>query len=152
MLKNLRSRAAPVLFAAAVALCAATACSTTELAKEEHRIHIERIDSEGATINRAYLSRDDAALILRGEIKRRPTDRGRIPGHLHITLIDLTGTPFKEADIGYMRSNTNSSFASFTAKLPVELAPGSTIIIKHYTSDTHDVYSAEPAWREVERK
>ncbi len=151
MLNNLRSRAATVLLAT-VALCAATACSTTELAKEEHGIHIEQIDSEGATIHRAYLSRDAEALFLRGEIKRRPTDRGRIPGHLHITLIDPAGKPFKEADIGYMRRSTNSSFASFTAKLPVEPAPGSTIIIKHFTSDTHDVYSAEPAWRDVEPK
>jgi len=150
MLKTIRNRYISGLLIAVIALFGATACSTTSLVKEENNIAIERVDSEGANISHAYLTRTDNQLLLRGEIKRRFTGRGPIPGHLHITLIDPQGKVIKEADIGYSRRNIKSSIATFNTKLPVDLTPGSTVQITHFSTDTHKTFPEEAMWRDSE--
>jgi len=148
MFKNISHRYISGLFIAIIALFGATACSTTSLVKENQDITIERIDSKGASISHAYLAGTGDQLSLRGEVKRRFTGRGPIPGHLHITLIDPQGTVIKEADIGYMRRNIKSSIANFNTKLPVDLAPGSTVQITHFSTETHETFPEEAVWRE----
>ena len=118
--------------------------------KEKNDINIERVDSKGANINHAYLINTGDKLSLRGEVKRRFTGRGPIPGHLHITLIDPQGKVIKEADISYMRRNVKSSIATFNTKLPVDLTPGSTVQITHFTTDTHQAFPKEAEWRDGE--
>lgn len=150
MFNEIRNRYISGLFIAAITLFGATACSTTSLVKEENNITIERVDSKGASISHAYLIHSGDKLSLRGEVKRRSTGRGPIPGHLHITLIDPQGKVIKEADIGYMRRSVKSSIASFNTKLPVDLAPGSKIQITHFGTDTHQTFPEETVWRDGE--
>ena len=147
---NIQNRYISSLFIAVIALFGATACSTTGLEKKENDINIVGVDSKGASIRHAYFIRTDDQLFVRGEVKRHMTGRGPIPGHLHITLIDPQGKVIKEADIGYIRHNVKSSIADFNAKLPVDLAPGSTVQITHFTSDTHKTFPQETEWRSVE--
>lgn len=150
MFKEIHNRYISSLFVAIIALFGATACSTTSLVKEKNDITIERVDSKRASISHAYLSRTGDQISLRGEVKRRFTGRGPIPGHLHITLIDPQGKVIKEADIGYMRRNVKSSIATFNTKLPVDLTPGSTVQITHFSTDTHKTFPEEAMWRDSE--
>jgi len=149
MFTKIHHRYISSLFVTLIALFGATACTTTSLVKNENNITIERVDSKGVTISHAYLTHTGDQLSLRGEVKRRFSGRGPIPGHLHITLLDSQGKLIKEADIGYMRRNVKSSVAKFSTKLPVELSPGSTVKITHFSSDTHDeVFPEEAMWRD----
>jgi len=150
MLNKINQHYFNIFTIAAITLLIATGCSTVGKVKEKEGISIERIDSQDASITHAYLTRSGNTLSVRGEVKRNRTGRGPIPGHLHITLIDPTGHTLKEADIGYMRRNTNSSMASFNATLPIELAPGSTIKITHFNTKTHKTFTEDAKWREGE--
>lgn len=132
---------------AVVTLLTATACSTTNVVKEDSSIKIERVDSKAALVTHAYLSKTGDETILNGEIKRQGHGRGPIPGHLHVTLIDPQGNTIKEADISYIRRSTNSSTATFSTHLPIALQPGSTIKIMHFDTKTHETYPNEGMWR-----
>ena len=141
------------LLIATMTLLGATACSTTSLVKgKEDGIKIERIDSKSATIGHAYLTRTDDKLLLRGEIKRRFTHRGSIPGHLHITLIDPQGKTIKEADIDYKRRNAKSSAATFNTELPVKLTTNSIVRITHFGAGTHQTIPEKNVWRDAHIK
>lgn len=148
MLKTPRTRYLSGLLVAVITLFAITACSKASLVKEESGISIERVDSKIASINRTYLTRADNQLLLRGEVKRRFPGRGAILGYLNITLIDPQGKTIKDADIGYKRRSVKSSFATFSARLPVELAPGSTVRITHFAPVTNNTFSEEIMWRD----
>lgn len=148
MFNSIRNRSIRNTLAAIITLLIATACSTTNLVREEHGITIERIDSDKATISNAYLIRDDGQLVLRGEIRRRPIGRGFIPGHLHVALIDEQGNVIKEADISYMRKSTKSSSATFKTKIPLEVKPWSTIQVTHFKTDTHSPIPKGTVWRD----
>lgn len=145
-----RSTCLPGLLIAALAVFTVTACSTTGEVNKETALNIERVDSEGARISTAYLTRMNGHLLLRGEVTRRAVGRGAIPGHLHITLIDPHGKTLKQADIGYVRRSARSSSATFSTQLPLPLAPGSTVRITHFYTETHEVPAHAPAWREGE--
>ena len=136
MLKNIHYRYIVGSFIVFVALFSATGCSTINLVKEQSDIAIERVDSKSASISHAYLTRTDDQILLKGEIKRRLIGRGSLPGYLHVTLIDPQGQVIMEADIDYMRRNVKSSIATFRALLPVDLAPGSTVQLTHFTTET----------------
>lgn len=148
MFNKIRNRFTSSLFIATLMLFGTTACSMTGLVKEESNVTIERVDSQKANISHAYLTRSGDKLILRGNIKRRFTGRGPIPGHLHITLINSQDEVIKEADIGYMRRSTKSSIADFNTILPEDLAPGSKIKITHFATDTHQNHSKNTVWRD----
>ena len=151
MFKSIRNRYISSILIAGITLFTATACTTTNLVKGENDIRIERVDSKGATISHAYLSQSGDQLSLRGEVKRRGHGRGPIPGHLHVTLIDSQGQVIKEADISYIRRNVKSSIATFSTKLPIELASGSKVKITHFNTKTHKTYPEEAMWRDVQK-
>jgi len=148
MLKNNQQRQPLSLLLALAMLLIASGCSTTSTVQQEAGITIERVDSSAATINNAYLSYQDGFLSLRGEVKRRLMGRGPIIGHLHVALIDPEGNTLKVADINYMRGNIKSSMASFSERLPLDLAHGSIVRITHFNSEHHDNLSSEPVWRD----
>ena len=142
-----RKRYLSSLLLTVITLMTATACSTTQQVKETNNISIERVDSDKATIGHAYISNEN---ILKGTITKKQSSRGPIPGHLHITLVDPQGNIMKEADVSYMRRKAKSLRAFFTAELPIDLSPGSTIRIAHFTRKTHEPIPAEPNWRDAQ--
>ncbi|MEW5757493.1 MAG: hypothetical protein AB1810_14450 [Pseudomonadota bacterium] len=150
MVNSIRNRHIRRSLLAVITLLTTTACSTTKLVKDERGINIDRVDSKAAVVSRAYLTQTGDQLTVRGEVKRRYLSRGPIPGHLHITLIDPQGQTVKEADIRYMRRSAHSSTATFSAKLPTELQPGSLIKITHFDTKNHDNPSHDGIWRDIE--
>lgn len=110
-------------------------------------INFERIDSNTASITNVYLHRTAQGMDLHGELKRKLANRGRIPGHLYVMLIDPQGEKLKEADVDYTRHNPQSSHAHFSIPLPIKLPAGSTIRITHMAAEPHDL-SDHPQWGE----
>lgn len=150
MLKNcLNSHFTKALFALTLIMLLAS-CTTSSLIKQDENITIERVDSRAAAINHAYITRTKDGLSLHGELKRDLAGRGPIPGHLHITLVNPQGKVIKETDIGYMRRNVKSAIATFHAKLPIDLLPGSTVRITHFDTEDHEMLPDETIWRDAE--
>lgn len=135
------------LLLAVIILFTVNAC-TTNAVKNEFGIKIEKIDSSSAKIRHVYLTDYDDHMMIRGTLERHPSGRGPIHGHLHISLINPQGKALQEADISYMRKHHTSSTATFSAKLPVKLMPGSIIKITHFSTKTHDSVQVQGIWRE----
>ena len=150
MFNLFKNRYLPSMLIAGITLFTATACSTTKLVKDENGINIERIDSNAADIGHVYVTQVDDTLSLRGELKKRLSKRGPIPGHLHVTLINSQGEMLKEADINYTRRNVKSSKAFFSTKLPIDLPSGSTIRITHFERKTHQPIPDQPNWKDAQ--
>ncbi|MDH5766401.1 MAG: hypothetical protein OEZ38_10345, partial [Gammaproteobacteria bacterium] len=135
-----------ILLTTVITMLGSSACSMNNQLKENN-ISIKRLDSKEAQITQTYLNVADNRLILRGQIKQKLHNRGPIPGHLHITLIDPNGQALMETDIGYLRNNVQSSTAKFSTEIPVHLSSGSTIKIAHFTTKNHTVDSGKTTWK-----
>ncbi|MBL1259415.1 MAG: hypothetical protein COB33_002650 [Thiotrichaceae bacterium] len=147
MAKHLDSRTlALLLITAFIAGCAGLQ-SSRDLVKD---VHFERIESNIASIRNVYLHRTAKGMDLHGELTRKSTARGAIPGHLHVTLKDVQGNVLKSADVDYRRHNKQSNHSHFSISLPITLKSGSTIEIKHMALELSNL-SAHPQWTDTQQ-
>ncbi len=117
----------PASFAMLLATLLITGCAGIQSSHDiVEGIKFERIGSNTASITNVYLHRTPQGMDLHGELKSKLASRGRIPGHLHVMLVDPQGQKLKEADVDYTRHNPQSNHAHFSIPLPIELAAGST--------------------------
>lgn len=113
-------------------------------------INFERNGSDVAAPSNVYLHRTADGMNLHGELKRKSTGRGPIPGHLHVELIDPQGKLLKGADVDYRRHNKQSDHAHFSIPLPVSLQTGSTVRITHITIERND-FEDHPKWSDTSK-
>jgi hypothetical protein len=119
-----------------------TGCSSntrptdTRPASLDH-IKLERIDSSSAGIIHAYLKFSDDQLVLRGEIKRKLHQRGTVPGHLNVEVIDTAGTVIDDTAVCYKLKCTNTGTSSFIYKTSRDPQEISVIRITHHNDHSH---------------
>jgi len=142
MAKHLYSKVLALLLMTAFISGCASLQSSRDLVKD---VHFERIASDTASIRNVYLHRTADGMDLHGELTRKSLARGPIPGHLHVNLKDAQGHFLKSADVDYKRHNKQSNHSHFSISLPITLESGSTIEIKHITSERSDL-NDHPTW------
>jgi len=108
-------------------------------------VNFDRVESDVAAVSNVYLHRTDSGMDLHGELKRKSSARGPIPGHLHVSLLDAQGNFLKGADIDYKRHNKQSNHSHFSIALPITMESGSTVRIAHMASERSDL-GDHPQW------
>ncbi|MDH5571548.1 MAG: hypothetical protein OEY89_07265 [Gammaproteobacteria bacterium] len=125
------------VFTGIIAALFISGCSTDNGIIKEGPINLQRINSDTAQVTNTFLETIKSTLVLRGELKRRTQQRGAIPGHLKVELIDHNGKIIKEDQINYMRNNSKSSNAKFSYPIQHDLSFISTVRITHH--DDHQL-------------
>jgi len=140
-----------VVFLAGIAVMTLSAgCSTYKEFASDENIGVERINSESAQIMRANLySMGTDKVILRGELRRSTTLRGKIPGYLRVELVNKDGNVFKEAEVNYTRKDSKSRVSLFSIPIPTETSLISSVRVIHYDTSLHTADSAKSVWLDV---
>ena len=147
----LKSNSKTVVIAACASLITLlTGCASNQELVRIDNVTLENVDSSSVRITRTYLHSMEDAVTLRGELTRRISARGPIPGHVHVELIDFDGKVIKEAEVGYKRKNVKSRYAYFSLPIPDLVASGNTIRVTHHDMRSHFSESSDSPWRDVE--
>ena len=126
-------------------------CSVGNSLVKEGNVAIELVPSSSVKITRAYLVSTDKTLEVHGELMRRLSQsRLRIPGHLHIELVDPDDVVLKVADVDFIHKNVNSRVARFHLPIPVDLPAGSTVRVIHHDARSHSPGSQITPWRDAD--
>lgn len=136
-----------VQFGSLAGLLLLAGCGTHARAAQETTVPIERVNSRSVTITRAQLQHKNEKLILLGEIRNRFPTRAPIPGHLQIELIAHNGDIFKQAVIGYRRTNIKANTARFQLDIPFTLSQFERIRITHHDPDEQSNKALSSPWQ-----
>ncbi len=84
---------------------------------------------------------EEGMLIVSGQVRRSPMTTGEIRGHVHIEELSADGSVVRDStkSLGMTSRRGKTRVASYTARLPWTLSPGSTIRV----SLSGDKHSAE---------
>jgi hypothetical protein len=99
-------------------------------------VKIEKVSSAWGTVGFVSVTQEAEEVWLRGQVRRRPSGRGPIPGHIDLEVIDPEGNVLEKLGIDYDRPSPKSRYANFHAVLTATPPPGSTIRVTH---DSHVV-------------
>jgi len=99
-------------------------------------VKIEKVSSAWGTIGFVNVIQEGEEVRLRGQVRRRPSGRGPIPGHIDLEVIGPEGNVLEKLVIDYDRPSPKSRYANFHAVLTATPPPGSTIRVTH---DSHVV-------------
>jgi hypothetical protein len=105
----------------------------------DNTVEIEKVPSQWAALRFVTVVQDGDKIELRGEVTRRPTGRGPIPGHIDLEVIGPDGIALETSTIDYHRGSVKSRYAIFHTTLKTA-PPGSTIRVTH---DNRAVFSCE---------
>jgi hypothetical protein len=102
-------------------------------------VKIHKVSSAWGTIGFVRVIQDGEEVTLRGAVKRRPSGRGFIPGHIELEVNNPEGDVLEQCVIDYY-PGPKSTYANFHAVLNATPPPGSTIRVIH---DSHVVSAGE---------
>lgn len=128
-----------------------TGCSgmSGNLATNE-KLTVERIDSQNAQITSANVQEDATGLKVKGSLKTNPQKRlqrrNKIPGHLHIEVLDSSGNLLARSKTSYYRDyKSNKSKFSEILQIPPGKAAKVRLIHREADADAIDRVNPLPA-------
>ena len=104
----------------------------------DNTVKIEKVSSKRGAVTFVSVIQEGDEVVLRGEVRRRPTGRGSIPGHIDVEVIDSSGANMEQMSTGYRRSGTKSRYAKFHSRLAAVPPSGSLIRVIHHNARSHD--------------
>lgn len=144
------TKKAILILSGIVLVVSLNACSSYSTRVSDNNIAIERVNSKSVKITRAKLySTGINELYLRGELKRRISHKGKVPGHLHVKLVNLKGVVFKEAKFNYKRKNSHSSISKFSIPINSEPKLISAVHVIHHDLRAHVSDTETFLWNNV---
>lgn len=81
---------------------------------------------------------EEGTLVVSGQVRRSPMMSGAITGHMHIEQLSADGSVIRDSieSLGMTSRRGRTRVASYTARLPWTLPPGSTIRVS-LSGDQH---------------
>lgn len=132
-----------------ISLAALSACSAYSPLGQADGIPVDKVDSASVTIQRAALQNSETGLLLRGELKRKAIQRGPMPGHLHVELLDIEGKVFRQTSLGYRRLGVKSRLAGFALSIPQSNDTIGRVRVIHHDLKSHSAEQASGTWSDV---
>ncbi len=124
-------------------------CSTYTEFVGDKKLVVEKVGSTYARITHASLyTVESNQILLRGKLKRRSFQRGAIPGHLDVQLMNLDGKIFKEGEFRYSQKGSISRVSLFSIPIQIDPALISTVRIAHHVFGSHPAF-VKPLWRDI---
>ena len=113
----------------------------------DEKLTVERIDSQHAQITRAEVQQDDTGLKVTGSLQTKLQRRNRIPGHLHVEVLDSDGNLLGRSKTSYRRQHYKSNQSNFSDVLSVAPGKAATVRVIHReaSSDYSDKTNPLPA-------
>lgn len=97
----------------------------------DNTVKIEKVSSRWAKVQFVRVVQEGDTVALRGEVRRWPTGRGPIPGHIDLEVIGPDGGVLEQATLNYQRRSVKSRYAGFHGTLDTIPPTGSTIRVIH---------------------
>lgn len=97
----------------------------------DNTVKIEKVSSRWAKVQFVRVVKEGDTVALRGQVRRWPTGRGPIPGHIDLEVIGPEGGVLEQATLNYHRSSVKSRYAEFHGTLDTIPPTGSTIRVIH---------------------
>lgn len=129
-IRGLRQGGVAVLLALLMAT-GASACATESVVGPQSGLRIERAASSQYSIDHVRVRSGQHAISVSGEVARVIRRRGRIPGDVEVALIGPDGVTLAQGHSSLKRRNRQAQAARFHLRLPVDVPPGSTLIVSH---------------------
>lgn len=98
---------------------------------------VETVSSSYAHLVNVSLYREDAGVVMHGELKSRRGGRAAIPGHIDIEIILPDGARLTTHSVSYQRMSIRSRTAHFTYRLAKALQKGSLVRVMHHAEPDH---------------
>ena len=113
-----------------------TACASQTAFESAPDMAVERVSSQRFEFDWVRAQRRPHDIQVRGDVSRRISQRGPIPGYVHVSVIGPDGVVLAETDAPLMRRNKQARSAHFYARLPATPPPGSSLQVEHVTART----------------
>lgn len=124
------------LLSTCIVIVAGCAAPGGGLVRDES-VAIEAVSSRDAHVVNVRLYRDDAGMLMRGELRNRSGGRAAIQGHVDIEVIRPDGTHLSIHNVSYRRWSARSRAAHFTYRLKPVPQNGSIVRVVHHSAATH---------------
>jgi len=127
------------LAAAALVLVAGigvSACASQTAFESAPDMAVERVASQRFEFDWVRAQQRPHDIQIRGDVSRRISQRGPIPGYVHVSVIGPDGVVLAETDAPLMRRNKQARSAHFYARLPATPPPGSSLQVEHVVAGT----------------
>lgn len=98
---------------------------------------IETVSSPYTHLVNVSLYREDAGVVIHGELHNRRGGRAAIPGHIDIDVVQPDGTRQTTHNVGYQRTSARSRTAHFTYRLDPAPQQGSRVRVVHHPVPDH---------------
>lgn len=112
-----------------------SACTSVDSKKAN--VNIEVDSSPRIQIFDVAVRATNSHVTVSGSLHKRSHSRTAIPGHIDITFLSPNGEVLRELETDYHRPSINSRESTFSVKVPLLLADGSTVRIEHYRTSKH---------------
>ena len=100
------------------------------------RVRVERVDSANARVTTVRVRDHDGQLTVSGRLKKRRGDRGWIPGHLHIDVLDHGGAVLARMTADYYRLSAKQSTSAF--RKPLDVSTDQVVIVRVTHHQPHE--------------
>ncbi len=108
----------------------------TEIYAADKAINVERVNSRDAAISNINLPSTSEGLRITGYLRKSMSQKGHIPGHLHLEILDHNDQLLIETQSNYHRHNRNSKYSHFSEQLSVDPDKvGKVRVIHHGLND-----------------
>ncbi|MDH5446212.1 MAG: hypothetical protein OEY52_11705 [Gammaproteobacteria bacterium] len=129
------------LFAFVWLLVTGCASITSKDAVTNKDVTIKNVASDAATINLVNVTSSTAGTTIRGQLRRKYTATGPIPGYLNVKIVRPDGSVQYSGKLDYRRLNRNSKYSKFALSLDDAISKGSTVQITH--QETANIISGD---------
>jgi hypothetical protein len=113
-----------------------TACASQAAFESGPDMAVERVSSQRFEFDWVQAQRHPTDIQIRGDVSRRISQRGPIPGYVHVSVIGPDGVVLAETDTPLMRRNKQARSAHFYVRLPATPPEGSSLQVEHVTART----------------
>ncbi|HEY9199637.1 MAG TPA: hypothetical protein VIR60_09735 [Gammaproteobacteria bacterium] len=120
-----------------VSILFAGGCATQGERVGDDFASVETVSSSYAHLVNVSLYREDAGVVMHGELKSRRGGRAVIQGHIDIEIILPDGTRQTTHNVTYQRMSVRSRTAHFTYRLAPVLQKGSLVRVVHHAEPDH---------------
>ena len=104
---------------------------------DEKAVKVERIDSPHAKIGFVSIKEMDTITWIRGNVSRHTPMRGRVAGHLDVTVTTPDGKTIYDDTVSYKRKSAKARKAQFFLEIKSPLEKGTLVQIKHHYYGSH---------------
>ena len=116
-----------------VMVAALAGCATGNELVRNGTLNVEPIASHRARVSSLYVRQEAEGICVRGKVSKRYSGRGRIPGHVHLSVIGPEGDVLSDTRISYKGRGGKARSANFYARIPTEPPVGSTLRVTHHS-------------------